>query len=79
MGHEQAADKINLAILTTLVHLALKELRQSLGVLVSFGVVVDIVSQFSKAFMKGRKVRFVVDRRLIHVVEDLLEYEGMLE
>jgi hypothetical protein len=32
----------------------------------------DNLSEFAKPSMEGRKIRFVVNRRLVHVIEDLL-------
>jgi hypothetical protein len=34
--------------------------------------VLNNLSEFAKPSMEGRKIRFVVNRRLVHVIEDLL-------
>jgi len=57
---------------TAFIQLAFKEFDQGLGMFSRFVVILDDLAEFTEASMEGCKIRLVVNRRLVHVVKDLL-------
>jgi hypothetical protein len=75
LGHARVRDApLNTThkIQTTFVQLTFKKFNQGLRMFSRFVVVLDDLSEFAEPSVEGCDIRFVVNRRLIHVVKDLL-------